>query len=196
LIALRIRMTMAEERIRWDPDGGLEDLRALGFEIDETLEELRALAHGIYPSLLADRGLVDALRGAAAGSPLPVELVAPELPRYGAAIETAVYFTCREAIQNATKHAEGATHVRVRVWNDGALRFEVSDDGAGFTPSQHADGGLRNMRDRIDAVGGRLTVESAPMQGTSVRGLVPLGDRAQHRGGSSPPDPPDRGARM
>jgi signal transduction histidine kinase len=198
LIALRIRLTMAEERIHFDPDGGLGDLRALGLEIDETLEELRALAHGIYPSLLADRGLVDALRGAAARLPLRIEIVAPELSRFPEAIETAVYFTCREAIQNATKHAEGATRVRVRVWTDSGLRFEVSDDGAGFTPSQHGNGGLRNMRDRIEAVGGRLTIETGPRQGTSVRGLVPLRRSPQPLAGEFPgwPGGPVRGARM
>ena len=174
LIALRIRLSMAEERMQWDHDGGRADLQALGFEIDHTLEELRALAHGIYPSLLADRGLVDALRGVARGAPLPVEIVGPEMPRVAEAIETAVYFTCREAIQNATKHADGATHVRVMVWNDGALCFEVSDDGRGFVPDGNGNGGLRNMRDRIEAVGGRLTVESRPGHGAQVRGVVPL----------------------
>jgi signal transduction histidine kinase len=191
LIALRIRLTMAEERIPIDPDGGLSDLHALGLEIDETLEDLRALAHGIYPSLLADGGLIDALRGAGAGSPLQIEIVAPKLPRFPEAIETAVYFTCREALQNATKHAEGATRVRVRVWSDSALRFEVSDDGAGFMQPQQGNGGLRNMRDRIDAVGGRLTVDTAPMQGTTVRGLVPLGPGSQPSAGRA-----GRGARM
>jgi signal transduction histidine kinase len=198
LIALRIRLSMAEERIHSDPEGGLGDLRALGLEVDGTLEELRALAHGIYPSLLADRGLVDALRGAARGSPLRVEIVAPELPRFPEAIETAVYFTCREAIQNATKHADGATRVRVHVWSDNALRFEVSDDGAGFSLSHEGNGGLRNMRDRIDAVGGRLMIDTGPTVGTSVRGLVPLRRPSEPSPGgtSGPPGGPGRGAGM
>jgi signal transduction histidine kinase len=194
LIALRIRLTMAEERIQFDPDGGLEDLRALGLEIDVTLEELRELAHGIYPSLLADRGLIDALRGAAGGSPLPVEIVAPELPRFPEAIETAVYFTCREAIQNATKHAEGASRVRVRVWTDDVLRFEVNDDGDGFAPSRHGNGGLRNMHDRIEAIGGRVAIESDHRHGTSVRGFVPLRPPTQRLPGDAPA-PPGRGSR-
>jgi signal transduction histidine kinase len=198
LIAMRIRLTMAEERIRFDPDGGLEDLHALGLEIDVTLEELRALAHGIYPSLLADRGLIDALRGAAGGSPLPVEIVATELPRFPEALETAVYFTCREAIQNATKHAEGASRVRVRIWTDDMLRFEVNDDGAGFVPSRQANGGLRNMHDRIEAVGGRVAIASDQLHGTNVRGFVPFWRSTQGFAGD-PPAPPGRsgrGARM
>jgi signal transduction histidine kinase len=198
LIALRIRLTMAEERIHFDPDGGLADLRALGLEIDETLEDLRALAHGIYPSLLADRGLIDALRGAAGGSALPVEIVAMELPRFPEAVETAVYFTCREAMQNATKHAEGAGRVRVRIWTDDMLRFEVNDDGAGFAPSRHGNGGLRNMHDRIEAIGGRVAIESDRLHGTSVRGFVPLPRPEQRLAGDGPERPgrPSRGAGM
>jgi signal transduction histidine kinase len=136
---------------------------------------VRSLGHGVYPSLLSDRGLVDALRSAAAESPIPIRLEAGGLTRHAEDVETAVFFVCREAIQNAIKHAPGASHVRVALSQDDVLRFEVRDDGPGFArPGADGDGGLRNMRDRIETVGGRLTVETAPGRGTCIRGAVPL----------------------
>ena len=85
-----------------------------------------------------------------------------------------MYFSCLEALQNAAKHAPGATAVRLSVAANGELRFEVQDDGAGFDTAQAGNGqGLTSMRDRLAAVGGRLTVRSTPGQGTVVCGTVP-----------------------
>jgi signal transduction histidine kinase len=176
LITLRIRLSLAEELMHADAAAGMQAVHALGEEIDVALDELRSIAHGVYPSLLSDRGLVDALQSVAIGSALPAGIDAREVRRYPAEVETAVYFTCLEAIQNANKHAAGATAIRVvlRAMN-GALRFEVRDDGAGFDPPVgEFNGGLRNMRDRMDAVGGRLTLDSAPGRGTRILGLVPV----------------------
>ncbi|MGH2824188.1 MAG: sensor histidine kinase [Thermoleophilaceae bacterium] len=91
-------------------------------------------------------------------------------------MESAVYFCCLEALQNASKHARGASRVTISLTHDDALRFEVRDDGAGFDAEPHPPGaGLTNMRDRLVAVGGRLTISSAPGRGTVVEGSVPLG---------------------
>jgi signal transduction histidine kinase len=175
LIGLRIKLTLAEELARADPAAGVSAVHELGSEVELTLEELRSLAHGVYPSLLSDRGLVDALRSAMSDSPLPAQVITRRVQRQSPELETAVYFTCLEAVQNAIKHAGGATRLWISLWQDRALEFEVRDDGAGFElPLGHYNGGLRNMRDRIEAVGGELRIVSSPGHGTSIRGSVPL----------------------
>jgi signal transduction histidine kinase len=175
LIGLRIRLSLAEELSQADPVAGAAAVHDLGPELELTLEELRSLAHGVYPSLLSDRGLVDALRSAIAKSPLPSHVLTHDLERQSPEVETAVYFTCIEAVQNAIKHAHGATGLWVSVWQDRALGFEVRDDGAGFeVPTGAYNGGLRNMHDRIEAIGGQLHIVSAPGHGTCIRGSVPL----------------------
>jgi signal transduction histidine kinase len=152
----------------------------MGDEIDQVLEELRSLAHGVYPSLLSDRGLGDALRSVVATSPLPVELTLHGLGRHSREIETAVYFTGVEAFQNALKHAAGATRLWITVRQSDVLKLEVRDDGAGFVPDGMPDhGGLRNMRDRLETVGGTLVIDSSPGHGTRIRGSVPIGRRAR-----------------
>jgi signal transduction histidine kinase len=140
-----------------------------------TIGELRELAHGIYPPLLRDRGLGEALRTASLRATLACTVDVELTARYPEEVETAAYFCCLEAMQNAGKYAgEGAT-VTVRVYSDNeALYFELSDDGAGFdldkTPLGH---GFMNMRDRLGALNGRLTVESTPGVGTTVRASIP-----------------------
>jgi signal transduction histidine kinase len=175
LILLRVRLSLAEELMRTDPAACADILAELGEEVDGTLDDLRSLAHGVYPSVLSDRGVEDALRSLAISSPLPVRLEIRGLTRHPPEIETAVYFTCVEAVQNAHKHAGGAARVWIRLRQDDALRLEVGDDGPGFEPGADGAGGLQNMRDRIEAVGGRLIVDSAPGHGTRIRGVVPFG---------------------
>jgi signal transduction histidine kinase len=175
LIGLRIKLTLAEELARSDPEAGVLAMHDLGSEVELTLEELRSLAHGVYPSLLSDRGLVDALRSTMAESPLPAQFVTHGVHRQSLEIETAVYFTCLEAVQNAIKHAQGASGLWVSLSQDAELEFEVRDDGVGFEPRESGfNGGLRNMHDRVEAIGGQLQIVSAPGRGTSVRGTVPL----------------------
>jgi signal transduction histidine kinase len=177
LIALRVRLTLVEEQLHRDPDAGVAALVALGDEVDRTLDELRSLAHGVYPSMLRDRGLAEALRGVAAQSPLPVRVQAFGMARHSTEIDTAVYFTCLEALQNVVKHAPTAARVRITLRESTVLTVEVRDDGPGFDPrlaEQNGSSGLRNMRDRIEAVGGTLTVESAPGRGTRILAFVPL----------------------
>ena len=134
LVALRIEMGLAEELIRDDPERAVERLQALGSQVEAALDELRALASGVYPPLLADRGLAEALAAIATRFGMPVALQARAVARYRPEVESAVYFCALEAMQNVLKHADGADRAVVRLNGEGAdLRFSVSDDGAGIS---------------------------------------------------------------
>ena len=175
LVGLRIRLGLAEERLKTDPDAAAQVVHELGSEAEATLDELRALARGVYPPVLTDRGLPDAMRSMAMLVPLPVHQVESGVTRHPIEIESAAYFTCVEAVQNALKHAQGATAIWIKLsqapkW----LHFEVRDDGAGYPTDAGHGRGLRNMHDRIEAVGGQLSVESEPGHGTRVTGTIPL----------------------
>lgn len=176
LVALRIELGLAEELVRRDPERCLERLREAEADVDEALEELRALAHGVYPALLAVGGLPEAVRAAAAQSPLAVSVAVRGVGRYRPELEGAVYFSITEALQNALKHAAGARQVEVRLEGGGGeLRFSVGDDGAGAPGGRLRPGeGLTNMHDRLAGVGGSVEVSSVPGAGTTVRGRVPL----------------------
>jgi signal transduction histidine kinase len=174
LVALRIKLELAEEALDADPESGRARLSALGAEIDSTLEEIRSLAHGVYPPLLADEGLGEALRAVALRAPLAATVNVDGVGRYPPEVESAVYFCCLEALQNAAKHAGGATRVSISLSEDDRLRFEVRDDGPGFKAGQAHGAGLTNMRDRVSAVGGELDVVSDPGRGALVTGSVPL----------------------
>jgi signal transduction histidine kinase len=176
LISLRIRLGLAGDKLQTDPAAGIQELQDLGFEVDRALEELRSLAHGVYPPVLADRGLSDALASLGRQATLPVHVVATGVTRHPIKIESAVYFSCSEALQNAVTHAAGASAVWVRLRQTAqSLHFEVHDDGAGFRPDEHDGRGLRNMHDRMSAVGGWLTIDSRPGHGTHVLGDVEWG---------------------
>ncbi|HEX4308301.1 MAG TPA: histidine kinase [Solirubrobacterales bacterium] len=177
LVTLRVRLELAREQIGSDPSAGPEIFDGLGLEVEEIIEEVRALARGIYPPLLASEGLGDALRAAARRSAQPVVVDVDGVGRHSAEIEAAVYFCCLEAMQNAAKHAGDQAKVEVRVRRDGEiLGFDVGDDGRGFD-AEALDGdtsGVPGMRDRLDALGGTLTIISRPGAGTSVSGSVPV----------------------
>jgi signal transduction histidine kinase len=175
LVALRIELELAEELVRRDPARGADRLRELEQEVDDALEELRTLAHGVYPPLLADRGLPEALRAATARSRLTIELDAREVDRYPPEVESAVYFCMLEGLQNALKHAEGATRAVISLDGSapGELRFELRDDGAGAPGGAITPGtGITNMHDRLAAIGGDVLVSSSGA-GTLVRGRAP-----------------------
>jgi signal transduction histidine kinase len=177
LVALRIELELAEALVLRDPRGGAARLHELESGLDEALEDIRALAHGMYPPLLADRGLAEALRASARTAGLPVELETPAIGRYPPEVESAVYFCVREALQNVVKHAAGAHRAIVSIDGGvaGELRFSVRDDGAGAPGGGlRAGAGITNMHDRLAAVGGELTVRSTPGVGTVVRGRVPV----------------------
>jgi signal transduction histidine kinase len=175
LVALAVNLRLAKDVVTEDPEAAVQMLDELGLAVQETIRELRELAHGIYPPLLVDSGLGEALRAIANRSPLDVELVANDIGRYGGDIEAALYFCCLEALQNAAKHASAA-HVVVRVWEEsGGLLFEVRDDGPGFDVRSAQRGhGYVNMSDRLGAIGGAVRWESEIGQGTTIRGSVPL----------------------
>jgi signal transduction histidine kinase len=179
LVGLRIKLDMAAEVVFKDPDRGERMLVSVGRQMDDVLDALRSLARGIYPSLLEQRGLAEALKSAARRTPLPVSVDARGLGRYPTEIEVAVYFCCLEALQNLVKHAgrSAVGSIRIREESD-RLIFQIKDSGAGFDPAEIGDGrGLVNMRDRMETVGGTLTVSSHPGSGTTVRGTAPLGAR-------------------
>jgi signal transduction histidine kinase len=151
-------------------------LSSIGRQMDELIGALRSLARGIYPVLLSERGLVAAVRSAAQRTPLDVAVRASAIERYADEIEVAVYFCCLEAIQNVVKHAGRDAHATVHFWERGGqLHFRVTDSGKGFDPRAIEPGsGLVNMRDRVEAVGGRLTITSRRGCGSSVEGQVPI----------------------
>ena len=185
LVALRIKLELAAERSA-DSDGQSAMLRQLGEEVEEALGELRSLARGIYPAPL-DRGLVEALRSAGLQSALPTVVHAAGVGRYPPEIETAAYFCCLEAMQNASKHARHATAIVIELNDSGALRFEVRDDGPGFDPAA-VDGGMgfTSMRDRVAAVDGRLEISSSPGRGTRVTAAIPVPVTAADPAGAGP----------
>jgi signal transduction histidine kinase len=175
LVAIKVKLGLAEMFAEKDPARAKATLAKLKADTDEALETLRDLARGIYPPLLADKGLAVALESQARKATVPVEIKVDGLTRYPQDIEAAVYFCCLEALQNVQKYA-GAKQAIVRLEaDDGSLRFEVEDDGAGFDAANARKGsGLTNMADRLDALGGDLDVDSAPGRGTLLRGRLPV----------------------
>jgi signal transduction histidine kinase len=180
LVALAVKVRLARQLGERDPVKANTVLEELGGDLEDALQELRDLAHGIYPPLLADKGLAEALASAARRTVLPTEVRATGLGRYPPEVEAAVYFCCLEALQNAGKHAGEGARATVRVWEEaGGLLFEVADDGVGFDIRRTGvSGGFTNMNDRVGAIGGSLRVESAPGRGTKVAGAIPLADRS------------------
>jgi signal transduction histidine kinase len=174
LVGLRIKLDLIAETVTDDPHTGARMIASLGTQMDHMLEALRSLARGIYPVVLTETGLGEALKSAARRCPAPVTVTARGIGRYHQDIEVAVYFCCLEALQNIVKHAgPGVTaSIRMRQLGDQFI-VDVRDTGAGFDPGKVVDGhGLRNMRDRIEAVGGKLII-SARTPGTSIRAIIP-----------------------
>ncbi len=175
LVALAVNLRLARDIITDDPEAGVEMLAQMAEDVQTTIRELRELAHGIYPPLLADNGLGEALRAAANRSPLAVTVDIDGIGRYSQGVETAIYFCVLEALQNAGKHAAGAT-VEVRLWEEaGGLLFSVTDDGPGFDTARARGGhGFVNMSDRLGAIGGTVRWESRPGHGSTISGSVPI----------------------
>ena len=175
LVALKIKVGLAESVA--EPESKTRPILAqLKRDADEAIDNLRELARGIYPPLLASDGLGAALQAPARRFAVPVELHVDEVARQPREVEGAIYFCCLEALQNVAKYAQ-ASHIKVRVWTqDSTLAFAVEDDGTGFEPATVVQSsGLQNMRDRLEALGGSLEVTSAPGQGTTIKGRVPVG---------------------
>jgi signal transduction histidine kinase len=175
LVALKVKLGLAEMLMARDPEKARETLDQLSTDADEALETLRDLARGIYPPLLADKGLAVALESQARKATVPVVVDAVAVRRYSQEIEAAVYFCCLEAMQNIQKYARAtAATVRLRE-QDGTLQFSVHDDGVGFDVATTRKGsGLTNLADRLDALGGTLEVRSTVGAGTELRGSLPV----------------------
>jgi signal transduction histidine kinase len=174
LVALRIHLELAQG-LTEEGSGLSRRLASLGAGFDEALEELRSLAHGIYPPLLSEEGLAAALREAARRSIVPLTIGVMDVGRLSEECEIAIYYCCLEALQNVAKHAGEDAVASLRLWRDGrAVCFAVVDDGVGFVPNPDHGGdvGLTNMADRIGAVGGSLVIRSEPGEGTMVQGRV------------------------
>jgi signal transduction histidine kinase len=173
-VALAVKLGLVRTIGKTDQGKADQILAELQTEAQLALEDLRDLARGIYPPLLADQGLVAALQAQARKAPLPVAVEAEGVGRYSQDVEAAVYFCTLEALQNVAKYA-GATKAGVRLAaTNGSLTFEVVDDGRGFDVATAKRGaGLTNMSDRLSALGGALDVASSPGTGTVIRGHIP-----------------------
>lgn len=176
LVALSVNLRLARTIAGRSPERAARLLAHQADAAGDAIETLSSLSRGIYPRSLADEGLVPALRSAVSTSPIPVTIDSTTTERLPAALEAALYFCCMEAVQNAAKHS-GASSVSVRFATDeGRWRLTIVDDGAGFDPGHvreaEAGVGLANLRDRLDAVGGTLTVESPLGVGTTITAQV------------------------
>jgi signal transduction histidine kinase len=174
LVALNVQLGLLGKVIARDAEKAGAMTGELQSRATEALEDLRDLARGIYPPLLADKGLGAALEAQARKAAVPTVVEAQGVGRYDRAVESAVYFCSLEALNNIAKYA-GANTATVRLaQTDGHLTFTVSDDGDGFDTSITSYGtGLQGMADRLDAIGGELHVASELGRGTTVSGTVP-----------------------
>jgi signal transduction histidine kinase len=175
LVALAVKLRLLEGMVGTNADKAVELAAELKDEATDALDTLRDLARGIYPPLLADKGLPAALEAHLRKVNLPAELATDGVGRYPQEIEAAVYFCCLEALQNVAKYAE-ASRVAIRfAEHEGALEFRVVDDGRGFDPRSTPRGsGLQNMNDRVAALDGEVEIHSAVGRGTEVVGRIPL----------------------
>jgi signal transduction histidine kinase len=175
LVALSVKVRLAQQLTARDPDGATAMLEDVQKDTTDALENLRQLARGIYPPLLADKGLATALEAQVRRAPLPVQIRDGGVGRFGQDVEAAVYFSCLEALQNVAKYAEATNAEIVLANGDGMLRFEVRDDGVGFDPARTGYGtGLQGIADRLAALEGSIEIHSAPGRGTTVIGHIPF----------------------
>jgi signal transduction histidine kinase len=189
LVALTVKLRLLEQIAGRDPAKVAGMAAQLQAETTETLEDLRDLARGIYPPLLADQGLSAALEAQARKSTLPVTVESTGLGRFPQDVEAAIYFSCLEALQNVAKYAQ-ASRVTISLdRSNGRLSFAVTDDGVGFDPDASTYGtGLQGIADRIDALDGTFEIISSVGAGTAVNGSVPVATRK-----SDSADPTDEG---
>ncbi len=174
LVALAMDIGMAREAIERDPEQAAALLERSHDDAKTALQELRDLARGIHPAILADRGLDAAVSALAARCPVACT-VDVELPReLPAAVESAAYFTVAEALTNVAKHSGAARCSVLGRIDDGQLRIEVRDDGGGGVDARRGTG-ISGLRGRVEALDGRLTVDSPAGGGTTLRAELPCG---------------------
>ncbi len=170
LIAIAVRLQLARQLSGADLPAAIEVLDEVRRNVQETLDNVRALANEIYPSLLEARGLPDAIRGAASGVQAVATVEATDVGRYPAEVEAAAYFCCRALLELIAAHAGGDARVAIRIHaTEHALQLEITDE----TPGLDVDL-LEPTRDRIDALGGSLVVEAIPGIGTRVAATLPV----------------------
>jgi signal transduction histidine kinase len=189
LVALRLQLGLLG-RFAEDSDRVKEMASRFQSALQEAVDDLRDLARGIYPPLLADKGLAIALEAQARKLTSDTSVESDGVGRYPQEIEAAVYFCALEAMQNVAKYAQATSTVVRLAEADGYLVFEIEDDGSGFKPGETGYGtGLQGMADRLDAIGGELEVASEPGQGTRVRGRIGLDGSHRSVGGTGPSSP-------
>jgi PAS domain S-box-containing protein len=173
LVSLALTLRLAREQMPEASGEGLELLERAGEELTLALEELRELARGIHPAVLTERGLGPALDGVVARAPFPVEVTALPDERLPEAIEAAVYYVVSEALVNVARYADASRATVSVAPVDGRVVVEVSDDGVGGADATKGTG-LRGLADRVEALDGRLEVESSADSGTLLRAEIPL----------------------
>jgi signal transduction histidine kinase len=179
LVALLGHSARVRRELDRDPAAGESALDDLQAGLRHVLGELRELAHGIHPSVLTDRGLLEAVESLAARSAVPVAVRAdPTLRglRFAQEIEGAGYFTVAEALANASKHAAASAIDVTLAHHEGGIEITVRDDGSGFDPASAVGDGLVNLAERVAALGGRLSVEARPGAGTTLSAHLRLAD--------------------
>jgi signal transduction histidine kinase len=177
LVALQVRQRLAEQLIDRDPAKAKQILVNLQTDTGGALDDLRDLARGIYPPLLADKGLVAALESQARKVTVPVHVDADRIGRFPQEIEAAVYFSVLEALQNTAKYARATMGIVTVNRSEHELTFAVADDGCGFDTRANVHGtGLQGIADRLGAIDGYLRVESDPGRGTVIMGSIPITD--------------------
>ena len=175
LVALAVKQRLAEGMVRRDPEKAVSMLAELQQDTTEALDNLRDLARGIYPPLLADKGLAAALEAQAGKSSVVAQVESEGVTRYAQEAEAAVYFCCLEALQNVAKYADASRVTISLSGGNGELGFSVADDGRGFDAETTPLGsGMQNMADRLAALGGSIDVRSRPGEGTTVVGRLPV----------------------
>jgi signal transduction histidine kinase len=176
LVALAVNVRLALTLVAASPSRVRDLLEQQAVAAETALETLEELSRGLYPRRLIDEGLASALRTATLSVSCPVTILDRSTERLAADVETVLYFCCLEALQNAAKHADATSaSVQIGATVDGEAHVVVADDGRGFDVERVERGaGLANMRDRIDAVGGRLELKSRPGCGTRLDIRVPI----------------------
>ncbi len=184
LVAMAVGLRLAQTVALKSPERAANLLATQLESIQQMRATLRDLSRGVHPQVLTEQGVDAALSVALASSPLSVDVAAVDVSRYHGRIEAAVYFSCLEAVQNAVKHS-GGQQISIELrGTENSLSFVVDDDGLGFEPGATSTGtGTANMRDRIEAVGGTLTLERSPRGGARVRGQVPALQLSSAEGG-------------